>query len=470
MKRSASIGLALALNLFLALPGAASVAPPRNPNSAKGCAICHFRWIDAFFVEGRGTDLVDYQKEKVVASRRMCISCHDGGVKDSRAKLIDHSGHKINQPPPAGYDIPDIFPLDDKGNLQCATCHTAHGVPSGPDSEETIFMRTSNKDSAMCRMCHPHRDGGLSAGNHPDDARAKAVPPDLSRAGARTSSRGGGMVCETCHTAHGSTFRGFTVQNAGNARLCITCHPDKDIFDPDGARRPFHAINVAPVNARIPAALFEKGAKLGDQGLITCLTCHNIHLNRSRAEHLLVIPQGEKSTFCFTCHPNKAGIANGRHNMARSRPMEKNLEGRTVAQAGVCSACHLPHKAARDLPSGDNLTTRLCLSCHGQARIAEKANLAGRTHPLTVNPFQVKIQRSELPTVVIEPDSLELPLFNRSGVQAGSGLMTCSTCHDTHGPRNGASQHSPPSSKAIAGTLPSVPQQQILHLRFQARS
>ena len=50
---------------------AAAVEPPKNPNSAKGCAMCHYRWIDTFFVEGRGTDLVPYQSEKVVATPDM---------------------------------------------------------------------------------------------------------------------------------------------------------------------------------------------------------------------------------------------------------------------------------------------------------------------------------------------------------------------------------------------------------------
>src|SRR5210317_296312 len=91
------------LLLFLATAGnifAATVEPPKNPNSAKGCAICHYRWIDTFFVEGKGTDLVPYQSENVVATPDMCFSCHDGSVMDSRAKLAENSGHKVNKKPP----------------------------------------------------------------------------------------------------------------------------------------------------------------------------------------------------------------------------------------------------------------------------------------------------------------------------------------------------------------------------------
>jgi hypothetical protein len=40
----------------------------KNPNSGKACAICHYRWIDTFFVEGKGSDLVEYQGSGGISS------------------------------------------------------------------------------------------------------------------------------------------------------------------------------------------------------------------------------------------------------------------------------------------------------------------------------------------------------------------------------------------------------------------
>ena len=74
---------------------------PKNPNSAKDCAICHYRWIDTFYVNGTGSDLVPYQSEKVVAKPEICFSCHDGSVVDSRARVYNDLRHKTNKPPPA---------------------------------------------------------------------------------------------------------------------------------------------------------------------------------------------------------------------------------------------------------------------------------------------------------------------------------------------------------------------------------
>ena len=73
---------------FASLPEAGAVtAAPENPKSAKACAICHYRWVDTFFIEGKGSDLVPYQSDKVVATPDMCISCHDGSIMDEVAEM-----------------------------------------------------------------------------------------------------------------------------------------------------------------------------------------------------------------------------------------------------------------------------------------------------------------------------------------------------------------------------------------------
>ena len=432
MKKTISLNILLICFLFLAFGTQALGQTPSNPNSAKACAICHFRWIDTFFVEGRGSDLADYEAEKVVATREMCFSCHDGSIKDSRAKLDEDSGHKINREPPRQMKVPEIFPLDKKGRMQCSTCHTAHGVQGGPDSEETIFMRTSNKNSAMCRMCHPEADGGMAAGNHPAGIMERGVSARLVSLGAAAGRKKNQIVCETCHTAHGSPYESMLIESAGNCTLCLDCHGDKNIFTPEGKRRPFHAINVAVQNAKIPEELFKRGAKLGSQGVVTCQTCHKVHSNKIGGKNLLVTKK-EKASLCLTCHPDKQYIADTKHNLMRSAAGERNLEGQTVAEGGVCSACHLVHKAARTLTGEKDLTTDLCLSCHGKGKIAEKVNLSGNTHPLNVNPFEEKHKDVLLTAVDVKKEKLALPLFNRYGVQDKSGKMTCSTCHDTHG-------------------------------------
>ena len=426
--------------VFLLLTGnmfAATVEPPKNPNSAKGCAICHYRWIDTFFVEGRGTDLVPYQSEKVVAEPDMCFSCHDGSVVDSRARMMHGKAHKTGVKPPAGMKIPEIFPLDDNGKIQCATCHTAHGVESGPGVEETIFLRISNKDSAMCRLCHPDKDGGPGGGNHSLTLSEQMIPQSLKMSGAQEGSKKNQMICETCHTAHGSPNEGYLVKGAGDSGLCLDCHGEMNMFYPSGQRNANHAINVKPRIETIKETLQQKGAKLGYNGVITCQTCHKIH-NNTINQPMLLIRDNRQSDICLACHPDKQRLMKTKHNLALSAKEEKNLEGETVAESGMCSACHLPHKAARkpyQKNEDTDRTTALCLSCHTRGAVAENEKLAGYSHPVGItlpetantakaDPYREVSQEKEIP---------DLPLFNEFGVMDKKGKMTCATCHDTHG-------------------------------------
>jgi len=408
-----------------------TITPPKNPNSAKACAICHYRWVDTFFIEGRGSDFVPYTSEKVVATSEMCFSCHDGSVMDSRARAYKTPQHKTDVPPPAHMKIPDIFPLDEQGKMQCATCHTAHGVPSGPDSKDTIFMRTSNRNSAMCRMCHPNRGGEKMADNHPLDVTTKAIPAGLMNLGALSGDKKNQIICESCHAAHGARYEHFLIKSGKDSSLCLACHQDKNVFTPDGQKRPVHVVNVKPRTAVIPVDLVNRGARLGDGGELICQTCHKVH-NSKFGPQLLLIKKDDTSAFCLTCHPDKEYIADTKHNLQLSAPNEKNLEGKTVAQAGVCSACHLPHKAARQLSAGPNFTARLCMSCHGKGKVAPKSQLFGTTHPLSVYPFASRKRDAALTMISVKPDELTLPLYDNSGVRDPRGQMTCSTCHDTH--------------------------------------
>jgi len=402
------------------IPALAQVQAPSNPNSAKSCAICHFRWIDTFFIEGRGSDLVDYTAEKVVATSEMCFSCHDGSIADSRARAYETPQHKTNLPPPDHMQIPAIFPLDEQGNMQCATCHTAHGVPSGPDSKETIFMRTSNRNSAMCRMCHPDRVDGPKTGNHPLDTTKQEIPADLTAMGALEGDAKNQLICETCHAAHGAKHENYLIKSGRNSSLCLACHPAKNPQTPDGRKKPLHVVNVAPVKAVIPESLIQKGARVGSSGEIICQSCHEIHTNEIRQTALLV-QQNQASILCLACHTDKQVIADTKHNLRLSAPEEKNLAGQTVAQAGVCSACHLPHQAARQAAIDSPPSQGLCLNCHSPGHVAEKSGLKGAQHPLDVPPAAVKTA-----------GPAALPLFNDLGFQDQDGKIACSTCHDPH--------------------------------------
>ena len=421
--------------IFLLLPGiflfhlqCLASEPPRNPSSAKECAICHYRWIDTFFVDGRGSDLVPYQQKKVVAEPEICFSCHDGSVADSRGKVYNDNRHPINKPPPEGMIIPAIFPLDNKGNMQCFTCHTAHGVSSEMGIERAVFVRTSNDNSSMCMQCHKGKDGGPAKGNHPIGPTSMKIPDELTKLGSLTGSGTNEVICQTCHTVHGSAYDNFLVDNnRESGQLCLDCHKDKG-----GIVNTGHDLRRTG-----PDSKNTKGQQPETSGL--CGGCHLVH----RAERLALWARGLPSKsknraedFCLGCH-NKKGLAPAKFLKGYSHPFNISLQGKGMkpdlpafnllgervsfqdkTALLTCPTCHDPHmkgtkRQARMNPPRssflrvqDGQPVKLCGQCH-----VKEAQVIGSDHDLA---------------------SSGVPATNTKG-QTPADSGACGTCHLVHG-------------------------------------
>ncbi len=478
--------------VFLLLGSAAfgeenAVQAPRNPSSAKECALCHYRWVDTFFVDGRGSDLVPYQAEKVAASSEMCFSCHDGSVVDSRERVYNDRHHAVGKPPPEGMTIPDIFPLDADGNMQCATCHTAHGVSSEMGMEKTVFIRTSNDNSSMCRMCHTDKVGGPNAGNHPVDTTALKISSDLLQMGAVEGTEKNRVVCETCHTVHGAANNRFLVDSVrGGSHLCLDCHKDKAAIVDSGHDLRKSAPSSKNTHDQIPA---ESGV---------CGSCHLIH----RADHLVlwgrkkVAEHKGKGTMaedmCLSCHSN-GGIAEKKQLSGYSHPFSMTLDDKGIQtdlpvydKAGrrvplgqgivSCGTCHDPHlgpssagggnRAAYFLRLPDSPEPILCRQCHPREALVEKSD-----HDLVFGKKKLRNIQGKLPEETgpcgachLLHNSERTDLLALQVLSAGKkhpAARSCLTCHAETGiARNkqiGKQSHPleiHPSAKNMETTLP----------------
>lgn len=406
------------------------MAAPQNPNSAKECALCHYRWIDTFFLLGKGTDLVPYQSEKVAAKEEMCLSCHDGSVADSRIRVFNDRHHPVNKPPPAKFKIPSLFPLDNKGNMQCSTCHTAHGVPSETGFDKTIFLRTSNENSAMCRLCHPEQTGGPKKGNHPIDVDSIHFPEEILKLGAVEGSGHNQVICESCHRAHGAASSRFLIEDStDDGGLCLNCHRDKS------------KVLGSPHDLRLsgPQEPNIKGETPAISGV--CGACHLVHGGEYPALWARNLPKGlaksANTELCLSCHQH-GQAANQKVLSGYSHPTDIvpklddnkpdlpffSVDGtKAPAEQGLltCSTCHDPHKGEKpDLQGGLNSTKQflrnpiipspeLCRQCHYAESLVETTDhdfLAG-----------------------------QLEFFNNYGKSpAESG--TCGVCHHMHNSSN----------------------------------
>ncbi|WP_456473377.1 cytochrome c3 family protein [Desulfolithobacter sp.] len=388
----------LVLFILLLLSGPAraedtSVEAPRNPSSAKECALCHYRWIDTFFIDGRGSDLVPYQAEKVVASAEICFSCHDGSVVDSRDRVYNDRRHPVNRPPPPDMEIPSTFPLDENGFMQCATCHTAHGVPSEMGIEKTIFIRASNENSAMCRMCHSDKTGGPDRGNHPVDTTRLDISPELVRMGGVVGTEKNQVICETCHSVHGAANDKFLVDSAsGGAHLCLDCHADKA-----GILGSSHDLRTTA-----PQSVNLKGKIPEESGV--CGACHLVHGGSRVVLWGREMPDKSSGStsqdFCLSCH-REQGVAPKKLLSGFSHPLEVplfdkgmqpelpvyDLRGQAVSlDRGVltCATCHDPHRGTTQktgargkehfLRQAVTPSPDLCRQCHPKEALVERTD------------------------------------------------------------------------------------------------
>ena len=460
-------------------------------NSSRECAICHFRWIDQF-VEGHGTALADYEKEDVAGHEMICFSCHDGSTDDSRMKVWILDRHKTDMLPSDKVIIPKLFPLSKDGKVVCATCHSAHSVPTDTSIERTIFLRISNKDSIMCELCHV--DQTTKGHNHPTHSGKRALPREIYAAGAVPSSTDTNFViCESCHTAHGSVERNLLFEVKTESTLCTVCHPDKiDATNAPPAKQVNHPLLVEfkpeqAVGVKLQAGpkntlqclschklhQHEQGTKAlvknreslcqlchtdkadrssipdwqkgnhplrvkfqadpvsyvkldgGTDGTVYCFTCHKVHQHEPGTKALA----GQKDPLCAACHKPQYLVDGTDHDLAVTAKDEINVIKQNVGQAGVCSACHVPHKAtgpylwARQVTGeGSTLSSpsKLCLSCHNDKGTAAKKTVGRFSHPVNV---AVKN------TPAMEKEPAPLPLYTKAD---GSLVMECHTCHDPH--------------------------------------
>ena len=370
------ISLLLAVVLLLV---ASNVFAAREVSDKRECATCHIMWLKEFkqkdvspLVAYDPMPSVESGKQDVSSTEKMCFSCHDGFVLDSRFMWKDKShSHPVGRNPPADMRIPTsdgktVFPLNADGKVYCGTCHTAHGV-NWQDSISPIFLRVRNVNSTMCLACHLPKTDGPAKGMHPVFEHPKQVSRDLINAGARFGSDGS-LICESCHLTHGAPYNRILVKDNKNSDLCQSCHvKQSQVIDTK------HDIKFFSSEAR-------KSLTGTDQSTGPCSACHVAHSAKGTA----LWPRA------------------GTHN-------------KDDPAAAACLYCHNPDGAARDRTIGDH--------SHPLQVSPEQTGVTTNTNTWTANTDVTK-----------EGGNLKvLPLYNKNGHPAPiNGSVSCGTCHDPH--------------------------------------
>ena len=130
-----------------------------NPTASAGCLACHSS--GAGFVGAGATDFT------VIAIGTDLRNDHPVGVRFPISGLgVDFNPTTATRPTVRWFDSdgdnrPDtnevrLYDSGDGYAVECASCHDAHGVPSGGSGStfNPSFLRVSNAGSALCLTCH----------------------------------------------------------------------------------------------------------------------------------------------------------------------------------------------------------------------------------------------------------------------------------------------------------------------------
>lgn len=417
--------------IVLSAPAAfAADVTKSNPDSSKECAFCHYEWMPQFLYDLKGTEVVDYQKEKVVASDKMCFSCHNGSVADSRIRVWSGEMHKLTDKIPEHMKIPGNLPLE-KGKIACRTCHSAHstGDPKNDKIDKSVFLRMENNNSELCVACHKEigKDGNIS---HPLKApqsgyenMAKEVRSRYGKLGSK-----GQVVCESCHTPHSPKETKLLIESLTDSKICGVCH--EGVVDAKSGEyikgMLTHPVNIKHTKQSDMLEMIKSGGIYTKDSKVICSTCHSTH--KAKADGLLVTENSDNK-LCYTCHNNKKEIAGGKHDMLTAKGF-RTKDGKTAQQAGTCGSCHAPHGWSAGFAGDGDLLTKGCVSCHTEGAVGAKKIIDTKkfNHPVGKG-LKKDMQKNE-----------KLPLFAKivrffttMGSDQSKTDVNCSTCHDIHG-------------------------------------
>jgi hypothetical protein len=139
-------------------------ARTQNPGSGDGCTSCHLEFMPTY-VDGLGPTALapapeSTEEQPYVSTEQSCLSCHDGGVIDSRRAVWAMLSHSVGEAPPEDMEIPEELPLSN-GKIACRTCHSPHTMGgSGQVHRDAMFLRVTDDPEELCVACH----GDMSSG------------------------------------------------------------------------------------------------------------------------------------------------------------------------------------------------------------------------------------------------------------------------------------------------------------------
>ena len=251
--------------------------------------------------------------------------------------------------------------------------------------------------------------------------------------------------CAACHTERLREFRRRSAatlvvheptpnldtgrQNAASApNMCLSCH-DGFVMDSrslwkDGHRG--HPVGMMPSDrVELPVAGNEPVFPMNDDGRMYCGTCHSPHYHESATREpppFMRVGLGN-GDLCLACHTDKKSVADSDHAPRSSRRASASPD---YSERGVCTRCHVAHDAkgpvmwAREPGDAELVVDALCHSCH-------EGDVDRYEHPQIIEAWSDEVRSG-----LVADKGAPMPVFDRDGSRAATGVIGCSTCHDAH--------------------------------------
>ncbi len=268
-------------------------------------------------------------------------------------------------------DMPAVASLDHPVSL-CHDCHEAH------DPSHGMFLKAPVVE--LCINCHTDFADDAEGGMHPMGRMEKPLPAVLANAGVWGGNDAHTLTCSTCHPTHTAAHDTLLSFAPDSNKLCLACHEDKFGTDSAKGMSPHHG--QSPIlNAEQRAVVRTWNGRVGPDGQLLCLSCHDVHKSNTRVAMLRFLPKYGET--CGACHPQHDAFVGGTHDLRTNFPTEPNLAGLTPREDGPCSACHLAHGFARTAVPTKSDPAGQCVTCHQEGAIGQAAIAKGSGHPDT---------------------------------------------------------------------------------------
>lgn len=283
------------------------------------CPVCHLdklrelkRPKGPMLIDKDSISMGEYGEQESASTARMCLSCHDGFVEDSRYVWSEgHTTHPVGVTLPESMSIAEVdgspvFPLNEEDEIYCGTCHIAH-LGEGAGEKAPPFLRVDSEKGQICSNCHA--DKTVIAGSAHASVRAKRQPPDFDKRG----------ICGSCHAPHDNKGPLLWARTPGAGKtavdgLCLSCHRNP----PAPADHPMSILAWSQevrenlgVDTTVEMPVFDEQAHKVSRGTIGCPTCHNPH--EERVEGLAEDEPGyflrlatTEGFVCADCHASSA--------------------------------------------------------------------------------------------------------------------------------------------------------------------